>query len=89
MSHHYGPELPPLDPSMFSQKDLGLGATGRFPEGKLTKDDQGEIKIGITVKDDKIVIAFGKPVEWIGFTREQAIQIGETLINRARQTEQL
>lgn len=25
-----------------------LGATGKFPDGKLNKDDEGEIAIGIT-----------------------------------------
>jgi hypothetical protein len=83
MSHHFGPELPKFPDSMFSNPELG--ATGRFPDGKLNAQDQGEIKIGVTVSDEKVVLAFGKPVEWIGFTREQAIQIGQTLIDRARQ----
>lgn len=82
MSHHYGPPLPSMD---FLTKDQDLGATGKFPDGKLNNDDQGEIKIGVTVTDERVVIAFGKPVEWIGLTREQAIQIGQTLIDRARQ----
>lgn len=82
MSHHFGPTVPP---SNFYNPDLG--ATGKYPDGKLNDDDQGEIKIGVTVKDNKVVLAFGKHVEWIGFTREQAIQIGQTLIDRARQTE--
>lgn len=82
MSHHYGPPLPSMD---FLMKDQDLGATGKFPDGKLNNDDQGEIKIGVTVTDERVVIAFGKPVDWVGFTREQAIQIGQTLIERARQ----
>lgn len=62
-----------------------LGATGKFPDGKLTDNDEGEIKIGVTVSDERVVLAFGKKIEWIGLTREQAIQIGQTLIDRARQ----
>lgn len=60
-----------------------LGATGNFPDGKITDDDEGEIRIGITRKDDTVVIDFGKPIAWIGFTKEQAKEIGETLIRRA------
>lgn len=83
MSHHYGPELSKIPMSAFSNPELG--STGRFPNGKLNNEDQGEIKIGVTISEEKVILAFGKPVEWIGFTREQAIQIGQTLIDRARQ----
>lgn len=62
-----------------------LGATGNFPEPKITDDDEGEIRIGITEKDGVVVIDFGKLVSWIGFTKEQAKEIGETLIRRANE----
>lgn len=70
MSHHYGPEI---------------GATNKFPDGKINEQDQGQIMIGVTVKDDKVIMSFGKAVEWIGFTREEAIQVGQSLLDRARQ----
>lgn len=60
-----------------------LGATGEFPNGKLTDDDEGEIAIGITTKDDVVIIDFGKPIAWIGFSKEQAKEIGELLIKKA------
>lgn len=60
-----------------------IGATGEFPDGKLTDDDEGEIRIGITEKDNVIVLDFCKPISWIGFTKEQAIQIAQTLIDKA------
>jgi len=64
---------------------MELGATGQFPEGKLTPEDEGEIRIAITSINGKVVIDFGKPIAWIGFTREQAKQIAETLLEKANQ----
>lgn len=62
-----------------------LGATGQFPEGKLSDNDEGEIMIGIAVYRGKVLFSFGKPVQGIGFTPEQAEQIGRDLINKARE----
>jgi hypothetical protein len=83
---HHGDELEELR----RQKELkellgppfGLGATGRFPEGKLNADDEGEIAVGIAAdrKNRKVVVDFGKPVAWIGFSPEQATELGEMLI---------
>jgi hypothetical protein len=60
-----------------------LGATGRFPEGKLTPEDEGEIQIAIGHKDGKVVVDFGKPTVWIGFTPAQARDIADLLMLRA------
>ena len=62
---------------------LKVGPTGQFPEGKLNEDDEGEIRIAIGHQDGKVVIDFGKPVAWLGFTPSQARGIAETLINHA------
>jgi len=75
MAHH-GPN--PLDAL------AGLGATGKFPEGHLTKDDEGEIKVAIRSKEGKVVIDFGTPTAWIGFTPEQAVEVAQDLIKHAR-----
>lgn len=78
------------DPSELLKKFMrppatpNLGATGNFPEPKITDDDEGEIRIGITEKDGVVVIDFGKLISWIGFTKEQAKQIGQLLIDRAK-----
>lgn len=61
------------------------GATGQFPDGKLSDNDEGEIMIGIAVYRGKVLFNFGKPVQGIGFTPEQAEQIGRDLINKARE----
>jgi hypothetical protein len=60
-----------------------LGATGNFPDGKLNESDEGEIMVGVTSAEDRVILNFGKPVHWIGFTKEQAKQIAESLIKHS------
>ena len=63
------------------------GPTGRHPHGKLTPTDEGEIKILVGVRDGKVVIDFGKPTAWIGFTPELARSLAESLIDKAETLE--
>ena len=62
-----------------------LGARGTFSHGKVQDDDQGDIKIGIAYDDlNGIVrIDFGKPVAWLGFPPEQAVELGKLLLRKA------
>ena len=98
MAHHSGPDDKLMDGGMLqalfrkqdASDDIGalmeqLGSTHRHPQGALTEDDEGEIRIGVTVADGKVVLAFGKHVDWIGFGAEQARSIAETLLNRAQE----
>ncbi len=62
---------------------LDLGATGKYPEGKIADNDEGEIKIGITTMKGRVVIDFGKQIYTVGFTPDQAMSIAEVLIKRA------
>lgn len=64
-----------------------LGATGRFPEGKLTQNDEGEIAIAIAHTDKKVVIDFGKPIAWIGFSPQQARDIAAALTKHAEEAD--
>lgn len=64
-------------------KAFGLGATNRFPEGKLTQKDEGELAIAISAVNGKVVIDFGNPTAWIGFTKEQAYELANTLRDKA------
>ena len=59
-----------------------LGPTKQFPEGKLTPEDEGEIKIGVICKDGKVVLHFGKPIAWIGFPPHQALELAKLLKER-------
>jgi hypothetical protein len=62
----------------------GLGTTGRFPRGKIHEADEGEIKIAVAVdrKTQTVLIDFGKPVTFIGFSAEQASEIADLLMNK-------
>ena len=63
-----------------------LGATNKFPDGKINDDDDGQIAIGITLSNDKLIIHFGdKPIKWIGFSKEEAKDFAETILNKIKE----
>ena len=66
-------------------ESMGLGATRKFPEGKIHSTDEGEIRMAIARQNDKVVIHFGTPTAWIGMGKEQAIQLGKTIIEKAEE----
>lgn len=61
------------------------GAVGDFPEGRLTKDDEGAIQFAIGERDGKVVIDFGTSVHWLGMTPQQAADFASAVLKRARQ----
>lgn len=65
------------------EEKLNLGATGKYPQGKISENDEGELKVGITTVNNKIVVSFGKSVTWIGMTKEEALGLAEILTERA------
>lgn len=66
------------------QKELNLGATGRYPHGKqLHPSDEGELKSVIVRDGNDIFIIFGAPVEWVALTKSSARDLGEELISIA------
>ena len=70
-----------------SRRDQLLGATGRFPEGKITPDDEGELRFAVSqLSDGQIHIDFGKPVAWLTLPREVAIEFAMTLLKNAGAT---
>jgi len=100
MSHHGdrpydGPsfkELLDMQGSSFKElldtsQEQRLGPTGQFPDGKLTPQDEGEIRLAIGVKDGKVVFDLGKPVAWIGFTPKQAREVALSLFDKAAEIE--
>lgn len=60
------------------------GAVGSFPEGQLTKTDEGAIQFAIGEKDGKVVLDFGTPVVWVGMNPQQAADLASTLLKHAR-----
>jgi hypothetical protein len=63
--------------------DEKLGATGKFPEGKLNDDDEGELQASIRTEGKNVIIDFGKPVAWLALPKEDAIASGMSLIKHA------
>ncbi len=63
---------------------MKFGATGDFPRGKFSEDDEGELRLGIAVKDRTVLINFGKPVVWIGLDKNGAIEFAENILKRAK-----
>lgn len=61
------------------------GPIGAYPDGMLTKQDEGSIQFAIGEKDGKVVLDFGAPVAWIGVTPQQAMDIASALMKRARE----
>src|SRR5258708_27933698 len=61
------------------------GALGEFPEGQLTKTDEGSIQFAIGERDGKVVIDFGTAVHWVGMTPQQAAEFASLLLKRARE----
>ena len=61
-----------------------FGATGAYPEGKLTSSDEGEIRLGITTYEGKVVMNFGEEMGWVAFSPNQARNISKLLKKHAR-----
>ncbi len=59
-----------------------LGATGRFPEGKINESDEGELSFGIAADHRKrqVVINFGTPVSWFSLPPETAVQLANAIL---------
>lgn len=82
MAHHSS-ELP----SVFKDEAelMGFGATGDFPMGKLNDTDEGEITMGVAAdpQTKRVIVNFGTPVAWIGFTYDQAMALSESFRDKA------
>lgn len=89
MAHHgnFPEELNSLR-DRFAQeaKSLGLGATRAFPQGVVNDLDEGEIQFAVKgdPEREKVFINFGKSVDFVGMTPQQAIDLAQCLIKHAR-----
>lgn len=68
-----------------------IGPTGRFPDGKAHSWDKGELNIGMAIDPERklVIVEFGTSVTTLGLEPEQAIEIGDALINKAKQLEEM
>jgi hypothetical protein len=61
----------------------------RFPRGRLSADDNGELSILVGVKDGTVIIDFGgRPVTWLGMGYEQAKEFALLIARRAEEIKQ-
>jgi hypothetical protein len=83
MSHHSS-EMP-LEELERIRRAVQLGATGRFPDGKVVEHDEGEIRFAVASdpKHQKVFIEFGKSIRSLGMTAEQASDLGKLLIDKS------
>jgi|HubBroStandDraft_4_1064222.scaffolds.fasta_scaffold510776_2 hypothetical protein len=68
-----------------AKTDFGSGPTGKFPEGKIHPTDKGQLSMAIGHKDGKVFIHFGVPTDWIGFSKQDALNLANCIIEHAAQ----
>jgi hypothetical protein len=78
MSHHSS-ELP-LQELDRIRRALDLGATGRFPDGKVVAHDEGELRFAVASDPTR---QFGKSIRSLVMTAEQASELGKLLIDKS------
>lgn len=63
-----------------------LGPTGRFPDGKISDDDDGEVTVAISrdPRDGLIHVDFGYPISWLALHPAQAVALAAMLLKHAR-----
>ncbi len=87
MSHHAesDSEFPEAGRMFFDKlaREQGAGATGMFPRRHLHRTDQGELRMAVTVEKNSVILAFGKPIAWIGMSRVEAIEFADLIKRRA------
>lgn len=56
------------------------------PDYRLTRptDPPGQLNIYLTVIDGKIIVDFGRPVQWVGLTPEEADKLADEMKDAAR-----
>lgn len=54
-----------------------------YPNGRLTSEDEGALKIAIGLKDGCVVVDLGTPTAWFGMPPELALLLAENIQRRA------
>ena len=62
---------------------IKLGATGKFPQGKLNPDDEGELTVGVADDGKLVHVNFGKPVAWFALPPDIALALASSLTAHA------
>ncbi len=64
-------------------RQVGAGPTGEFPRGQIHRTDEGAIRMAVTIERGTIILAFGKPVAWVGMSRIEACELADMLKKKA------
>lgn len=83
MSHHHTHDDSEFSRLMKELQKQPLGATGNYPDGKLTENDEGELAFEIGNLNNRVVINFHKPVKSLGMTKQQALDLANCIIGQA------
>jgi len=60
-----------------------LGGTGEYSDGKLDDSDEGDLRLMVSHNGNDVRIDFGKPVAWLGFPKDQAVQFATLILKHA------
>jgi hypothetical protein len=60
-----------------------LGATGKYPHGKLEPTDEGELNLAVFIFKGQVRIEFGKPIAWLALPPGQAIEFADLIKEHA------
>lgn len=66
---------------------LKLGATNKYPYGKISTDDEGEIRLAVGHDRDFVHVQFGKPIAWLSLPSSEAKELGSLLLNHAKEVD--
>lgn len=62
----------------------GNGGSDQFPDGKMSNDDEGKLRMRIGVVNGKVRIEFEHATTWVGLGPYEAANFAELIIKHAR-----
>lgn len=87
MSHHSsvpGDESEEAKAAREALSGAMKGIFGEFPAGKLNVEDEGALALIVRHENGKVILQFPKPVAWLGFDAQGAVELAQSLITHAR-----
>jgi hypothetical protein len=69
--------------------DEKVGPTGKFPDGKINDNDDGELRfsVGIDRQAKNVVIDFGIPIKWLALPKKTTLELSKLLADKANYLE--
>lgn len=66
-----------------NRSNVRLGKTGHFPDGKLTPEDEGGLRLAVLTDRGHVVIQFGTAISWFALSPAGARELAAVLCKRA------